>query len=100
MQVSRKYKIIPLFSLKEYSVSNAMLNRMHKDSPLIYSVVKAGPKIWSPGSCKGKHPYSTCHEKRQFDVSFPHPPTHPRNVNQWQQKNKVNTGFFIMFPSI
>ena len=62
-----------------------------------YDCTKIGMSLFCS---KGKHPYSTCHEKRQFDVSFPYPPTHPRNDNPWQQKNKVNTGFFIMFPSI
>ena len=37
---------------------------------------------------KGKHPYSTCHEKRQFDVSF-HTHTHTLETSIRGNKKKT-----------
>ena len=39
------------------------------------------------GLLRGRiHP--TCHEKRQFDVSFSYPPSHPRNVKRGNENYK------------
>ena len=36
----------------------------------------------------------------QFDGVFSYPPTHPRDVNPWQEKTRVNTWIFIPLPLI